>query len=122
RAASTRRGRLPSSPPSGREPWLDPRLARHVAALADPATGLAAEAARPAGLPWQEPDGGWVQDGSGRTDLYVTIDTAGRTHDRREDFAEVYGDWDEIAERTGFPAPPPASPPPRAEAPRAPPP
>ena len=44
------------------------------------------------------------QDGSGRTDLHVTIDTAGRTHDRREDFAEVYGDWDEIAERSGLPA------------------
>jgi FO synthase len=85
-----------------------------VAALADPATGLAAEGASPAGLPWQEPDGGWGnlgQDGSGRTDLHVTIDTAGRTHDRREDFAEVYGDWDEIAERTGARAPAtPASP------------
>ena len=30
----------------------------------------------------------------------MTIDTAGRTHDRRDDFAEVYGDWDEVAERT----------------------
>ncbi len=104
RAGFTLRERLTIYPPYLREPWLDPRLARHVAALADPATGLAAEAARPAGLPWQEPDGGWGQDGSGRTDLYVTIDTAGRTHDRREDFAEVYGDWDEIAERTGAPA------------------
>src|SRR5207248_2044658 len=84
--------RLTIYPPYLREPWLDPRLARHVAALADPATGLAAEDARPSGLPWQEPDGGWGQDGSGRTDLHVTIDTAGRTHDRREDFAEVYGD------------------------------
>src|SRR6202012_5210000 len=46
------RERLTISPPSLREPWLDPRLARHVAALADPATGLAAEDARPAGLPW----------------------------------------------------------------------
>src|SRR5439155_778315 len=55
----------------------------------------------------QEPDGGWglARDGSGRTDLHVTIDTTGRTHDRREDFAEVYGDWNEIAERSGFPAP-----------------
>jgi FO synthase len=105
RAGFTLRERLTIYPPYLREPWLDPRLARHVAALADPATGLAAEGARPAGLPWQEPDGGWGQDGSGRTDLYVTIDTAGRTHDRREDFAEVYGDWDEIAERTGSPAP-----------------
>ena len=104
-AGFTLRERLTIYPPYLREPWLDPRLARHVAALADPATGLAAEGARPDGLPWQEPDGGWGQDGSGRTDLHVTIDTAGRTHDRREDFAEVYGDWDEIAERTGSPAP-----------------
>jgi len=103
-AGFTLRERLTIYPPYLGEPWLDPRLARHVAALADPATGLAAEDARPAGLPWQEPDGGWGQDGSGRTDLHVTIDTAGRTHDRREDFADVYGDWDEIAERTGFPA------------------
>src|SRR6185437_9917228 len=108
RAGFTLRERLTIYPPYLREPWLDPRLARHVAALADPATGLAVEDARPAGLPWQEPDGGWGhlgRDGSGRTDLHVTIDTAGRTHDRREDFAEVYGDWDEIAERTGVPAP-----------------
>ena len=118
-AGFTLRERLTIYPPYLREPWLDPRLARHVAALADPATGLAAEDARPAGLPWQEPDGGWGhlgQDGSGRTDLHVTIDTAGRTHDRREDFAEVYGDWDEIAERTGSPAPAPASRPAMANA------
>ena len=111
-AGFTLRERLTIYPPYLREPWLDPRLARHVAALADPATGLAAEDARPAGLPWQEPDGGWGhlgQDGSGRTDLHVTIDTAGRTHDRRDDFAEVYGDWNEIAERTGLPAPAQAS-------------
>jgi len=119
-AGFTLRERLTIYPPYLREPWLDPRLARHVAALADPATGLAAEDARPAGLPWQEPDGGWGQDGSGRTDLHVTIDTAGRTHDRREDFAEVYGDWDEIAERTGLPAPAPASRPTGREAPGAP--
>ena len=114
-AGFTLRERLTIYPPYLREPWLDPRLARHVAALADPATGLAAEDARPAGLPWQEPDGGWAQ--SGRTDLHVTIDTAGRTHDRREDFAEVYGDWDEIAERTGFHAPAPAARPAGREAP-----
>src|SRR5690242_11711499 len=122
-AGFTLRERLTIYPPYLREPWLDPRLARHVAALADPATGLAAEDARPAGLPWQEPDGGWGhlgQDGSGRTDLHVTIDTAGRTHDRREDFAEVYGDWDEIAERTGLPAPASGSRPTGQEAPGAP--
>jgi FO synthase len=103
-AGFTLRERLTAYPPYLREPWLDPRLAAHVAALADPATGLADEAARPRGLPWQEPDGG-LAEGSGRTDLHVTIDTTGRTHDRRDDFAEVYGDWDEIAERTGVPAP-----------------
>src|SRR6516164_2857313 len=117
KAGFTLRERLTIYPPYLREPWLDPRLARHVAALADPATGLAAEEARPAGLPWQEPDGGWAQDGSGRTDLHVTIDTTGRSHDRREDFAEVYGDWDEIAERAAVPAPGPASRPAKADAP-----
>src|SRR5690349_11492031 len=81
-----------------REPWLDPRLAGHVAALADPATGLAREGTIPRGLPWQEPDGGWGE-ASGRTDLHVTIDSTGRTSDRRDDFAEVYGDWDEVATR-----------------------
>jgi FO synthase len=99
-AGFTLRERLTIYPPYIREPWLDPRLARHVAALADPVTGLAADGAMPRGLPWQEPDGGWGQWAeAGRTDLHVTIDTTGRTHDRRDDFAEVYGDWNEIAER-----------------------
>ncbi|WP_300609455.1 bifunctional FO biosynthesis protein CofGH, partial [Trebonia sp.] len=98
RGGFTLRERLTIYPPYIREPWLDPRLARHVAALADPGTGLATEAAIPAGIPWQEPDGGWG-DASGRTDLHVTIDTTGRTHDRRDDFAEVYGDWDSLSER-----------------------
>src|SRR5690349_15435657 len=76
------------------ESWLDPRLAAHVAALADPATGLAREEAMPAGLPWQEPDDAYA---GGRTDLFATIDTEGRTGDRRGDFDSVYGDWDEVA-------------------------
>src|SRR6201989_1614343 len=50
-AGFTLRERLTISPPSLREPWLDPRLARHVTALADPATGLAADGARTAGPP-----------------------------------------------------------------------
>src|SRR6266567_4267955 len=94
----TLRERLTIYPGYIREPWLDPRLAGHVAALADPATGLAREGAAPAGLPWQEPDGGWGES-AGRTDLHVTIDTTGRTADRRDDFAEVYGDWAEVATR-----------------------
>jgi FO synthase len=95
------RERLTIYPGYLREPWLDPRLAAHVAALADPATGLAAAGAAPRGLPWQEPDGGWGEAlaGTGRTDLHVTIDTDGRTDDRRADFAEVYGDWDEVRSR-----------------------
>jgi len=80
------------------EPWLDPRVAPHVAALADPETGLAREGAMPHGLRWQEPDGGWGE-AAGRTDLHVTIDTTGRTKDRRDDFAEVYGDWAEVGTR-----------------------
>jgi len=107
-AGFTLRERLTIYPPYLREPWLDPRVARHVAALADPATGLALEGARPAGLPWQEPDGGWGE-ASGRVDLHVTIDTTGRTHDRRADFAEVYGDWDSISSRSAAAAAPAGS-------------
>jgi FO synthase len=77
------------------EGWIDPRVAGHVTALADPATGLAVEDARPSGHPWQEPDGGFA--GSGRTDLHATIDTTGRSADRRGDFDSVYGDWAEVA-------------------------
>jgi FO synthase len=76
------------------EGWLDPRLAAHVAALADPATGLADESAMPVGRPWQEPDEVFE---TGRTDLFATIDTAGRTEDRRGDFDSVYGDWESVA-------------------------
>src|SRR5450755_2575946 len=97
-AGFTLRERLTIYPGYIREPWLDPRLAAHVAALADPFTGLADENAMPRGAAWQEPDGGWG-GAAGRTDLHVTIDTTGRTSDRRDDFAEVYGDWDEIGAR-----------------------
>jgi FO synthase len=81
------------------EGWIDPRVWGHVTALADPATGLAVEDARPGGLPWQEPDGGLAAGGSGagRTDLFATIDTTGRSTDRRGDFDTVYGDWAEVA-------------------------
>jgi FO synthase len=77
------------------ETWIDPRVWGHLAALADPVSGLAAAEARPVGMPWQEPDGGFVD--SGRTDLFATIDTTGRTTDRRGDFDSVYGDWAEVA-------------------------
>ncbi|WP_033339647.1 bifunctional FO biosynthesis protein CofGH [Catenuloplanes japonicus] len=77
------------------EPWIDPRVLGHVAALADPSTGLADESAMPVGLPWQEPDDAFVP--GGRTDLHTAIDTEGRTEDRRGDFDSVYGDWDDVA-------------------------
>ncbi|PKW09318.1 FO synthase subunit 1 /FO synthase subunit 2 [Streptomyces sp. 1222.5] len=78
------------------EPWLDPRVRPHVAALADPETGLALPGALPRGLPWQEPEEAFVP--TGRTDLHRTIDTEGRTRDRRDDFDEVYGDWEALRE------------------------
>ncbi|MEU0156883.1 bifunctional FO biosynthesis protein CofGH [Micromonospora fulviviridis] len=81
------------------DPWLDPRLLPHVTALADPETGLAVEAARPVGRPWQEPE----EVFGGRTDLHLTIDTTGRTGDRRGDFDDVYGDWSEVAAKVVVP-------------------
>ncbi|MFF8312644.1 bifunctional FO biosynthesis protein CofGH [Streptomyces lydicus] len=80
------------------EPWLDPRLLPHVRALADPETGLAIEDAPVVGRPWQEPEDGFTLSASGRTDLHHTIDTEGRTADRRDDFDEVYGDWEALRE------------------------
>jgi FO synthase len=85
------------------EPWLDPRVSGHVAALAQPDgphTGLARPGVRPEPRRWQEPDGGFatVGDGTGRTDLHASIDTEGRTADRRDDFDTVYGDWDALKE------------------------
>ncbi|MEW2392221.1 bifunctional FO biosynthesis protein CofGH [Streptomyces venezuelae] len=80
------------------EPWLDPRLLPHLRALADPETGLARPDAVVEGHPWQEPDEGYVAS-SGRTDLHATIDTTGRTSDRRDDFDEVYGDWETLREQ-----------------------
>ncbi|MGI5125785.1 bifunctional FO biosynthesis protein CofGH [Pseudonocardia sp. CA-107938] len=97
-AGFTMRERLTAYPPYvlAGSPWIDTRLHGHVAALADPETGLAREDAPVVGRPWQEPDGGFAS--SGRTDLNSTIDTTGRTDDRRSDFSEVYGDWDELKE------------------------
>jgi FO synthase len=88
--------RLTAHPGYLTEPWLDPRLRPHVEALAD-ARGLARPGAMPAGLPWQEPDGGW--ESSGRTDLHVEVDTVGRSADRRGDFDDVYGDWAALREQ-----------------------
>ncbi|MFI6097429.1 bifunctional FO biosynthesis protein CofGH [Lentzea sp. NPDC051213] len=73
--------------------WIDTRLTTHVSALALE-SGLANPDAEVVGREWQEPDGGI--DTYGRADLNTTIDTVGRTSDRRGDFDDVYGDWDEL--------------------------
>jgi FO synthase len=85
--------RLTAHPPYLDEPWLDPRLRPHVDALRDDC-GLARVDVMPRGLPWQEPDGGWVD--SGRVDLHVGIDAEGRRTDRRSDFDAAYGDWSQL--------------------------
>ncbi|MFV2019816.1 bifunctional FO biosynthesis protein CofGH [Micromonospora sp. LOL_023] len=84
------------------ESWLDPRLVPHVSALAEVGTGLADASAVPVGRPWQEPEE--VFTSVGRVDLHASIDTEGRTGDRRGDFDQVYGDWAEVAGRVSVPA------------------
>jgi len=82
------------------EPWLDPRLRPHVDSLADPVTGLALPDAIAQGRPWQDPEnpssGPGGLSSAGRTDLALSIDTDGRTADRRSDFLNVYGDWESL--------------------------
>lgn len=77
-------------------PWIDPRIAAHVRAVSDPATGLAADV-RPTGLPWQEPDEVW--ESTGRTDLHTSIDTDGRNTETRSDIGSAFGDWDSVREQ-----------------------
>ncbi len=72
------------------ERWIDPRIHAHVTALAT-ADGLAQEQAEVTGRVWQEPSSEELV--FGRVDLHTTIDTVGRTGDRRGDFESVYGDW-----------------------------
>jgi FO synthase len=90
------RERLTVYPPYLDGPWLDPRLRPHVDALAG-TDGLARADAVPEGRPWQDPED--ALSGSGRVDLHVGIDEAGRSSDRRDDFDSVYGDWAEVGRR-----------------------
>ncbi len=96
------RERLTAHPAYLAEPWLDPRLQRHVDALRL-SDGLAADVL-PQPLAWQEPDGGLLRggEGAGRTDLHRTVDTTGRAAERRSDFDDVYGDWGAV--RNAVPA------------------
>jgi FO synthase len=86
--------RLTAHPPYLAEPWLDPRVQPHVDALRDE-RGLARDT-RAVGIAWQEPDE--ALRSAGRTDLHASVDTTGRSSDRRTDFDEVYGDWQAVAE------------------------
>jgi FO synthase len=85
--------RLTAHPKYLDEPWLDPRLRPHVAALRD-GRGLARTDASPQGVPWQEPDGGW--DDAGRTDLFEAIDSEGRREAARSDVDTAYGAWEAV--------------------------
>ncbi len=76
--------------------WIDPRVRAHVAALADPQTGLARDV-NPVGMPWQEPDEAW--ESTGRVDLNSAIDTQGRNTETRSDLDSAFGDWDSIRDK-----------------------
>jgi FO synthase len=65
KAGFTLRQRLTVYPQYLNERWLDPSIAAHVAALADPATGLANEDALPQPRPWHEPAGAPAVTGGG---------------------------------------------------------
>ncbi|MGW2665523.1 bifunctional FO biosynthesis protein CofGH [Nocardia tengchongensis] len=77
-------------------PWIDPRIGAHVAALADPATGLADMTTTPSGIPWQDLDSEWTS--AGRVDLHAAIDEQGRLTDARSDLNQAFGDWDVVRE------------------------
>ena len=89
---STRSSSSAASPGSTRGCCPHVARARRPGRRASPARTPAV-----AGRPWQEPDEGFTGS-SGRTDLHHTIDTEGRTADRRDDFDEVYGDWEALRE------------------------
>ncbi len=78
--------------------WIDPRVAGHVAALADPASGFALDV-NPVGRPWQEPDE--ASESLGRVDLHQAIDTEGRRSAARSDLMSAFGDWESIRGRVG---------------------
>jgi FO synthase len=92
--------RLTAQPPYvlGGAAWVDPRVRGHVAALADPVTGLARDV-NPVGRPWQEPDEAY--ESSGRVDLNSAIDTEGRLSTTRSDLGSAFGDWDSVREKVG---------------------
>lgn len=85
-------------------PWIDPRIAPHVAALSDPDTGLARVDTQASGISWQEPDASW--ESSGRVDLNIDIDRTGRFTDNRSDLDSAFGSWESVREHVGNLRPP----------------
>ena len=87
------------------EPWIDPRLS-----AARGGAGRRRRAGPRRRTPGRAALAGAGRrvhrhgTGTGRTDLHATIDTEGRTADRRDDFDSVYGDWDALR-RSGGRAP-----------------
>jgi len=92
--------RLTAQPPYvlGGAAWIDPRVRGHVAALADPESGLARDV-DPVGRPWQEPDEAY--ESTGRVDLASAIDTEGRLTVTRSDLGSAFGDWESVREKVG---------------------
>ena len=92
--------RLTAQPPyvQAGAAWIDPRVQRHVAALADPETGFALDV-NPVGRPWQEPDE--ASESLGRIDLHSAIDSEGRLTTTRSDLNSAFGDWESIREKVG---------------------
>ena len=76
------------------EPWLDPRVSGHVAALAT--DGRPRRGPTYARSACRGRSRTAASRSVGRTDLFEAVDTEGRTDDRRSDFADVYGDWDSV--------------------------
>ncbi|WP_416416394.1 bifunctional FO biosynthesis protein CofGH [Paenarthrobacter aromaticivorans] len=101
-AGFTLRARLAAQPEYALtgEPWIDPRVSKHVSALMDHEglvhRSISNGTRRPIGMPWQEPD--LTFEGLGRTDLHATVDTEGRRAAVRSDFQNVYGDWSAVGE------------------------
>ena len=83
------------------EPWLDPRVSGHVAALARPTTVSRAPAYVPRACRGRSRTAARAPPRSGRRPhrpAHRRRHRSGRTDDRRSDFDAVYGDWDALRE------------------------
>ena len=79
------------------EPWLDPRIMPHVQALADPETGWRSRAASRPASAGRSPTAAGTPPADARTCTPPSTPKDAPS-DRRSDFSDVYGDWDELRE------------------------